>query len=411
MIDVSRLHRDLDALAEFGRTETGITRLSFSKPDLQARIWLRDRMAEAGLDASIDRMGNVYGRSSQPTAILIGSHSDTVVEGGRLDGSLGVIYAIEIARQMRQLDLPVGIDIVSFVDEEGTYLSWLGSRYFCGEIDAAAIENARDQDGLPLTAALLNFAEMAAEQCLGLKEPFQLDKVRIRAFLEAHIEQGPRLEASGIPIGIVTSIVGIRNREVHFFGRADHAGTTPMNMRRDAGAALLRFASLLEDRFRSISGPDTVWNFGHVKFCPGRRTIVPNEAHISVQFRSSDKDVLAELDSLLDQTLDEVARDRNVEATVVRGFGSDPVRLDKDLGFLIADAAARLDVRTMLMPSGAGHDSAALARHVPVAMMFVPSIGGRSHSSAEATLEEDIEEGCRVLQAAVVRLAQGDAAP
>ena len=218
-IDPQRLMADLRKLATFGAVGTGVYRPAFSEADIAARRWLEARMREAGLEAEIDRYGNVYGRSPAASkAVLIGSHTDSVPKGGWLDGALGVIYGLEIARASLERASGAAVDVISFQDEEGRYMPLLGAKSFCGML--------RDDD--PALAAIGASRFSTA--------PARLDPARHRAYLEAHIEQGPKLEAARRRIGVVTGIVGIRRVRVTAHGQADHAGTTPMAMRKDAAA-------------------------------------------------------------------------------------------------------------------------------------------------------------------------------
>ena len=281
LIRAERLIADLRELATIGKFETGVDRPAFSPDDMRAREWLRAKLHEAGLSAVIDDAGNVYGRMPKVgRAVLVGSHTDTVPRGGWLDGSLGVIYGLEIARCFAEHG-PVnetGVDVVSFQDEEGTYLAFYGSRKFCGEDLSKETGVARNKDGKPLEAAIRDAGLLDNSAC-------RLDLNRHRAYFEAHIEQGPRLEAGGKKIGIVKTIVGLRTYRIQFMGRADHAGTTPMTMRRDAGAAALSFGVLIVEKLRASGSPNSVWNIGNAVFKPGASNVVPSEAELVLQFR------------------------------------------------------------------------------------------------------------------------------
>jgi N-carbamoyl-L-amino-acid hydrolase len=393
-IDGDRLLSELRELATIGRYETGVDRVAFSDADIAARRWLLRKFSEAGLEATIDRVGNVFGVTrGVPSAILIGSHTDTVPRGGWLDGALGVIYGLEIARSADRSGV-CGIDVISFQDEEGTYLPFLGSRSFCGDLAAAEAGAARARNGRTLSDALAAVANEAPS--------LRLDPARTLAYLEAHIEQGPRLEAARRRVGIVTGIVGIRRFRVIARGRADHAGTTPMASRHDAGAALIGLASWLASEFPRLGGPDTVWNIGSIAFHPGAANVVPGEAEMIVEFRALQTQVLDRLESRLreraSQNTGGVTTDLEETARVT------PTEMARPLVDLLAAAAQSAGEEPLLIPSGAGHDAMVLARFVPAAMLFVPSIGGRSHHVSENTSEADIVLGCEVLAEAVARL-------
>jgi beta-ureidopropionase / N-carbamoyl-L-amino-acid hydrolase len=400
-INADRLLSALETLRNFGRDGTGVHRPALTPADLEARLWLRAQLAGIGYASTIDRFGTVYGRAPSDTSvILIGSHTDTVPHGGWLDGALGVTYGLEIATARVEAfgASAARVDVVSFQDEEGTFVPFLGSLGFIGEItDPAPLAEKRSLDGRCMRDAL------AADAISG--QPMaRLDAARILAFLEAHIEQGPRLEAKGLPIGIVTAIVGIRRFRIVVEGRADHAGTTPLELRKDAGAAGLRLAVALLDRFQALRGPNTVWNIGHVAFEPGAANVVPAVARFMLEFRDVQESLLDSLE----------AEARALVAAHSRASGL-PINIDPTAlipatplttGILetLEAAANDLGVGAMRLSSGAGHDAMVLARRVPAGMLFVPSIAGRSHDVSENTRVADIVTGAQVMARAVDRL-------
>jgi len=402
-IDPARLLADLRHLATFGRHGTGVTRLAFSEPDIEARRWLRGRMEEAGLAAGIDDVGNVIGETpAEGPAILIGSHSDSVPGGGWLDGAMGVIYGLEIARAVVEAGLAEScpVDAVAFQDEESTYLPTLGSRTLFGAVSEDEISVARNIDGHRLADAIASsgFAD---------NPPRRLDPGRYRAFLEAHIEQGPRLEAEEIRIGIVTAIVGIRRFRLHIDGQAGHAGTVPMAMRKDAGAVAIGLVNAVLEAFPALGGPDTVWNVGSLTLSPGAANVIPDAAEIVIEIRDTDPSILDALEAGLRSLAREYASRSGQEIAALRTLDIPPAAMDTGLGDEIEAAARALGAPHMRMPSGAGHDAMVLCRYMPSAMLFVPSIGGHSHTTIEDTSEEDIVLGCRVLADAVARIASG----
>lgn len=397
-IDRSRLMADMRKLAEFGKVGTGVHRTAFSAADIEARRWLRDRMAEAGLEAEIDGVGNVFGRSpGSGPGVLIGSHSDTVPSGGWLDGAMGVVFGIEIARAITARPPPGIVDVIAFEDEEGSYLPLLGSKSFCGVLEDGAVNTARNASGNSLVAAI-------ADAGLSGRKPARCEDGRYRAYLEAHIEQGPRLEAEGRRIGVVSAIVGIRRFRISFSGRADHAGTTPMEMRKDAGAAAIRAAGALINAFQHCTGGATVWNIGNVAFDPGVANVVPSRAEFLFEFREVDSQAMDALEGKLHEVVRAMAAASAVTANVEQTASIAPTPMDPTLGDVIAAASSELGSDPMRLPSGGGHDAMVMAGHVPSAMLFVPSIGGRSHDIDEDTHEDDIVLGCEVLARVVDRL-------
>jgi N-carbamoyl-L-amino-acid hydrolase len=328
----------------------------------------------------MDRYGTLLGSCSAVRPLLMGSHTDTVPRGGWLDGALGVICALEVART-----LGGGVDVVSFQDEEGTFLPCLGSRTFAGDIAQAEIDAARARDGRTLSTALTETGLHGA--------PLQAEPGHYRGFLELHIEQGPVLETTGHHVGIVTGIVGYRRWRIRAEGRADHAGTTPMALRQDAGAALLRFAADVAAQLVSVGGgAATVWNIGWIAFSPGASNVVPAAAELSLEFRDLDESVLARVEGWL---RNRIAADRMLSGEETARF--EPTPMDTALMSALEAASAAGGARALRMPSGAGHDAMILARSLPAAMLFVPSIGGRSHDPAEDTAETDIVRGCQIL--------------
>jgi beta-ureidopropionase / N-carbamoyl-L-amino-acid hydrolase len=391
-IDPRRLLADLRRLAGFGKVGSGVDRPAFTPADIAARRWLEQRMREAGLDASIDRYGNVYGRTpGARRAVLIGSHTDSVPKGGWLDGALGVVYGLEIARACIEQGCGAGIDVISFQEEEGRYSPLLGARSFCGLLDEQSLPS--------------NLIEAIAASGFG-GEPARLERARHFAYLEAHIEQGPKLEAARRRIGVVSGIVGIRRARVAAQGRADHAGTTPMSMRRDAGATLVRLAHAVLERFAGMAGADTVWNIGALELQPGAANVVPSAASMQVEFRDMDEARLEAMRAALHDLVVQAGRGQ-VTVELEETARIAPAPMDPELAGVIAEAARSIGEEPLALPSGAGHDAMVLSRVVPSAMLFIPSIGGRSHDVAEDTAEEDIVLGCRVLARAVEHLARG----
>jgi N-carbamoyl-L-amino-acid hydrolase len=401
-INPTRLMDDLTHLRSFGASGTGVMRPSLSPVDMAARHWLRERMTAAGLEAHIDGVGNVIGRSRNPgKALLVGSHSDTQPRGGWLDGALGVIYGLEIARALAEdpATRDLAVDAVAWVDEESTYLGCLGSRSFCGIVSQADIDAASNAQGERLTDALV------AAGLDGIA-PARLETKRYVGYLEAHIEQGPHLEAAGNTIGVVTSIVGIRGCRIEFHGQQNHAGTTPMPRRRDAGVALIDFAYKLRQAFQAIAGPQTVWTIGRVTFSPGAQSIIPGEADMVLQYRDPEEERLDQLEAAVHDLAATANREGPVEVKVVQSRAPiAPTIMDAALQQHLAQAAERHAAAAWVhMPSAAGHDPMVLSAHLPCGMLFIPSINGISHDFAEDSHEADIIRGCQVLADAAASL-------
>ncbi|MBN8910003.1 MAG: hydantoinase/carbamoylase family amidase, partial [Rhodospirillales bacterium] len=287
-IDAARLLRDLYSLREIGTYRTGVHRPTFSPEDVRSRHWFAARLAEAGLTVEIDGIGNVIGRDPSPgRKLLLGSHLETQDHAGWLDGALGVIYGLEVARS-----LGGGIDVAAWADEEGHFGSFIGSRSFCGLLTDAEMDRCQNRAGVPLRTAL-------AEAGFAGRPRATVDPARYRGYLEAHIEQGQVLEDKGLQIGIVTAIVGSRRWRIVFEGVQNHAGTTRMAVRKDAGVALVRLAAAIEDRFPALVNERTVWTTGNIRVEPGAPSIVPGRAEMVFQFRDTDAAMLDRLTETL----------------------------------------------------------------------------------------------------------------
>jgi beta-ureidopropionase / N-carbamoyl-L-amino-acid hydrolase len=349
-------------------------------------------------------VGNVIGRSRQrEKALLVGSHSDTQPRGGWLDGALGVAYGIEIVRAFAEdaVTRHFPVDAVAWADEESTYLGCLGSRSFCGTLTQEAIAGATNAEGQRLTDAL------AAAGLDGIP-PVRLERDRYIGYLEGHIEQGPYLEAEGNKLGVVTSIVGIRGCKILFRGQQNHAGTTPMPNRKDAGVALIDFAYKLRHAFQAIAGPKTVWTIGRVTFHPGAPSIIPGEAEMILQYRDPEMEHLEHFEQTVHDLAATANREGLVEVTVTPNRAPiKPTFMDTALQQQIAAAAERhAPGAWVYMPSAAGHDPMILSDYLPCAMLFIPSIGGISHDFAEDSHPADIVLGCQVLADAAAAILQ-----
>ena len=403
-IDSDRLLTDLKRLRSFGATGPGVVRLALSPVDLESRRWLAERMTDAGLDAVIDGVGTVFGRSRKSgPALVIGSHTDTQPTGGWLDGAMGVIYGLEIARALAENDHTshLAVDVASWIDEEGTFSGLLGSRSFVGDPVDESIRCAANREGQRLQDVL----EAAG---LAGRPRVQYDKDRHVAYLEPHIEQGGRLEAAGKSIGVVTTIVGLRELRVRFKGQRNHAGTTPMAIRRDAGAALVAFITRMNDAFAQLADADTVWTVGRIDLDPGSLSVVPGQADMYLQFRDANAARLQAMETALAELVQNFSAQGPVSAELTTiDEPMEPVTMDAALAEHLARAAEGVASGQWLrMPSGAAHDAQVIARCMPACMMFVPSIGGVSHDFIEDTAEEHIVLGCQVAATAAAAMLQ-----
>lgn len=390
-IDEKRFLSDLHTLRGFGASGVGkgVVRPAFSDADLAARRWLAGRFAEAGLRVEVDPMGNVFGRA-EGRSLLLGSHTDSQPEGGWLDGALGVIAALEVARCVP------GVSVVSFQDEEGRFGGLTGSSVWSGYTPLEDVDSVTDYQGLRLGEARQGIADLVTGE---------VDPEGFEGFIELHIEQGLTLDAAGEQIGVVTDIVGTREVMVTFEGQQNHAGTTQMHLRRDAFQALSAFNIALNERFRNVVTPTTVWTIGHVSLHPNASSIVPGKVTFSVQWRDAEADRLRRMEAIVRDTVAEVAAAQAVTFGIGPMWELEPTKMDARLRGALEKGAERVSPgKWRRMPSGALHDATNVARMMPVAMLFVPSINGISHAFAEDTAEDDLVAGLRVLRQAVADL-------
>ncbi|MEO9648428.1 MAG: Zn-dependent hydrolase [Roseobacter sp.] len=397
MVKPERFLSDLHQLRAFGASGVGkgVVRPAYSDADIAARSWLSDQMRDAGLRVEIDPMGNLFGLADGPS-LLLGSHSDSQPEGGWLDGALGVIAALEIARSALANGGPA-ISVVSFQDEEGRFGVTTGSAVWSGHLCQTEADKLTDADGVSLAQARQIMSGMVTGP---------IDPTQFTGFMEMHIEQGPALDTAGQQIGVVTDIVGIRDMKIVFEGQQNHAGTTPMHLRRDAFQALAHFNTVLEERFRNVVTPHTVWTIGHVKLHPNAHSIVPGRVEFSMQWRDADDARLDRMEEIIRDLVAEIAQTRKLHMSYGPLLGLKPVTMDQKMQEILAQSAQKIvPDRWRKMPSGALHDASNVARLMPVSMLFVPSIDGISHAFQEDTQEEDLCAGLEVFAHAASVLA------
>ncbi len=393
-INRQRLLDDLHKLRSFGAEGNGVVRTALSDVDLESRNWLRDKYEQAGLDSRIDSVGNVIGLSTNSgPAVLIGSHSDTQPEGGWLDGAYGVICALEVARAFTEDESAsnYAIDVASWMDEEGTFLGCLGAMSYCERLSDEELHGATAADGRVLT-------EVLEQTGLSANASEVLQPDRQIAYLEAHIEQGPVLVTHEEKIGVVTGIVGIRECTITFTGEQNHAGTTPMSLRKDAAASLIAVAAAINTRFPEKASDVSVWTIGSISLGTQSPSIVPGRAAMTLQIRDPDNGVLDVLEDLAATIVVEQNGHNGVQVEIHIDERMSPAKMDETLQDCIAASAeAHASGAWRCMPSGAVHDAQVLAERLPSGMVFVPSIAGVSHSFAEDTDEDDLVLGCQVL--------------
>jgi N-carbamoyl-L-amino-acid hydrolase len=403
-INFSRLERDLHELGAIGRTpEGGVSRPSWSDADMQARRWLMERIRAAGMEARTDTAGNVFGRW-QPgnPAVLVGSHIDSVPNGGMFDGALGVLAGLECLRRIKEegVRLRYPLELVAFTDEEGAFGGFFGSYAFTGVLKRENIPRIRDSKGVRILEAMARRGIDAMQAPAAARDPKE-----IRAFVELHIEQGPVLERQRIPIGVVETIVGIRRFGITFRGRADHAGTTPMTERRNA---LLGAADLVLKGHALILAegtPASRVTVGILQLKPAVANIVPAEACLTYELREQSVEMLQTLEERTRALTAEVASTWGLDVSIETILEVDPVRVAEEVKSAIVAAAGELGLKAQSLPAMAGHDAQVVGRVAKAGMILVPSKEGRSHSPREFTSDEDVERGANVLLLTLLNLA------
>ena len=397
--DLSRVADDLETLSGFTDPDApGWTRRVFSSFDREGRAWVASRMEQAGLGVEVDAVGNLIGRlpgsGALPGAIVTGSHTDTVNGGGRFDGIIGVLGAIEMVRCLRQAGTRLGHDllVVDFLGEEPNDfgLSCVGSRAIVGALDESHLALLGPEGGT-LGEALAAFgANLTAIETARWRE-------RLHCYLELHIEQGPVLEQAAVPIGVVTGIAGIHRLLVRLVGQPDHAGTTPMGLRKDALLAAAEVALAIETL--AEGGVATV---GRLEIRPGALNVVPGEAELWGEARSTDESWLEGFGRAIAQQTAAIGARRRLTASLSWISQKQPVLVSRWVAGAISEAAASLGIEPVALASGAGHDAALMAALGPMGMIFVPSREGRSHCPEEWTDLEQIGTGISVLAETVI---------
>src|SRR6202165_2411495 len=397
----ARVLADLNALRNFGTYKTGVHKPTFSEPHMRSLEWLAQRLPAARATAEIDGIGNVLGTIAKSgPKLLAGSHLESQNFAGWLDGPLGVVYALEAARVINPDPNANGaVEVAAWCGEGGHFGSFLGSRSYVGGVTDDDIDAARDRNSDRTMREALRDVGLAG------RARAKAERGRHIGYLEAHIEQGLTLESAGLSIGVVTSIVGIWQYRITFSGQQNHAGTTRMDDRRDAGVALARFCVAIDDRFSTLCGPRTVWTTGRITLDPGAPSIIPGRAEMLFQIRDDAPAVIERLEDLLRSMAAEVSAQGRCSVAVERIRTGAPAMMDAAFQDAIEGASlAFAGSRSVRMPSGAGHDAQILATIMPAGMLFVPSIGGISHHWSENTGDADIVTGAQVFVEACRRL-------
>ncbi len=404
-IDAERLLGRLRDLGQVGRDSAGrLVRLAGSDADKAGRDLFVTWVREAGLDVAVDRIGNIFGlwkndSGADRNPILLGSHIDTVIDAGIYDGSYGVLSGLEVIETLKSAGFVPAwpLAVVAFTNEEGVRYApdMMGSLVHAGGLSVEEALAAVGTDGTVLGAELRRIGYAGSEEP-GFLKP--------HAYIELHIEQGPMLEREGVSVGAVETLQGISWQRVTIDGDANHAGTTPMSMRRDAGHAAARVVTFLRDRAGRSNTP-TVATVGCMIFEPNAINVIPSRAVFTVDLRDPDEGRLQAEEGALAEYLQELADAEGVTVAVERLARFEPVTFDPRIVALVEDAARERGLASRRMTSGAGHDAQMIARVAPSAMIFVPSIGGISHNPREHTPDPDLVAGANILLDVATRLA------
>ena len=409
MIDAKRFERNFNAISEFGALKGGgLTRLAFSKEDLEARKFLINLIEKNGFKLKIDNVGNIYaiydhGCEADAKPVCVGSHIDSVPNGGFYDGTLGVMAGLEALSSIKEagIKLKRPLWLINFSCEESSRFktATIGSKIISGKLGLQRLHELKDEDGISL------FEAMSAA---GFK-PQNLDEAILKenslhAYLELHIEQGPVLERSAISVGVVSGIAAPIRFEITIQGKADHSGATPMNMRSDALLAASHII-IAANKFAK-SKKTAVATVGYVHAKPGVLNVVPGEARLGVDLRDIDKKSLDELNLELRNFVGELSRELKFSYEIRELSSDEPVKLSKHAINLLEDEAKKLGIKTLTLPSGAGHDAMNLIKLAnSVGMLFIPCIDGISHNTKEAINFKDAVSATKILTNALIRLS------
>lgn len=404
-INGPRLLDQLNTLAKIGRTETNACcRLALTDEDKQGRDLVIQWMKDLGMSVSIDPIGNIFGlrAGSRPelAPVMTGSHIDTVRTGGAYDGNYGVLAGLEVVATLNEAQCNTQRSIVVgvFTNEEGARFApdMLGSLVYVGGMPLEEALSVKAIDGAVLGDELIRIGYNGSAP-LGIHKP--------HAFVELHIEQGPLLDADGIKIGAVENLQGISWQELTIVGQSNHAGTTPMRLRHDAGYAASAISTFVRDLTRKMGG-NQVGTIGHVVLTPNLINVIAARATITVDLRNTDETLLKHAEQALNDFLKTLSASEGVNITSRKLARFEPVDFDPALTDRIAHHAQSLGLSHQRMTSGAGHDAQMMARICPTSMIFVPSVGGISHNPAEHTEADDLVAGANVLLATLTELAQ-----
>ncbi len=405
-ISVNEIKEILDWMSSYGKNEAGgMTRLLYSKSWLEVQLALKEKFEQLGMEARFDEVGNLYGRlmGTEPESgtVATGSHVDTVVNGGNLDGQLGILGGyLAIKSLLETCGRPKkNLEVISMAEEEGSrfpYVFW-GSKNLFGLAKKEDVENITDSEGIKFVDAM--------HQCgFDFKKEAGTSIGDVKAFVELHIEQGNTLEMEGKSVGVITGIVGQKRYNITLKGEANHAGTTLMKYRKDV---IQVFAEIVSDSLKKAIaiGDPLVLTFGKIEVKPNTVNVVPGEALFTMDCRHTNKELLKRITGELEENMKQIAGKYGVEIGIDLWMDEQPVPMDEEMIRLIENVCREKGLNYRMMHSGAGHDSQIIAPRIPTGMLFVPSIKGISHNPAERTELSDLQQGIEALKASLYELS------
>ena len=409
-VNLERIQRDIETLSRFNATPgNGVTRFSYSQQDKQARDYLMNEIKELGLEIRVDAVGNIRarleGNNKDGPVVMTGSHIDSVRNGGRFDGVLGVVGALEAIRVIKEQNIKTNnpIELVIFAEEEGSNFgsTLLGSKFMVGRYTVDDLKKLKNSDGKTAYQVIKEFGlGINNYSAMGFKPS------EIKCMIELHIEQSVVLDKAELSIGIVEAIAGMKTLRMVFRGVANHAGATPMGLRQDPMVAAGEAIMFIEKLAKEKAYPSTVATVGRISCLPNVPNVIPGEVAISVDVRDVKSEGIDIIISELEKEIKQIAKARRLDYEFQIIGQSEPVVLSADVVKAIEDTVKEKGYSYMRMNSGAVHDACMLADIVPVGMIFVPSINGRSHVPEEYTRYEDIKKGCDVLLGTVIKMAE-----
>lgn len=407
-MNIDRFQENFFSIAQFGiQKNGGVTRLAFSKEDMDARNFLIEAMRSARLQVSIDPIGNIrgvrVGKNQTISPVMIGSHLDTVPDGGHYDGVVGVLAALEVVSMLNDLEIETerSIEIVNFAAEESSRfgMATIGSKAITGKINQSELATLMDKDGQSLSSVLIKAGQPLQDLANSIITPSTL-----YAYLELHIEQGPVLEKKGLNIGIVTDIAAPTRFKVTIIGRSDHSGNTPMDMRHDALAGAAEIVLAVENLCKN-GGENTVGTVGELTVHPGAMNVIPGHVELSIDIRDTNDDDKKAVIEKLKKQIDTISKTRHLKTVITTLCDDTAVRLSNTIAEKLSHHAKGLGLSYQTMPSGAGHDAMHFASIAPTGLFFIPSIEGISHNPNEKTTMSDIVYGTKLLFNVVKELA------